>query len=631
MLAGGAASALAGEGRVAAFDWRQWRSLPVQEGGRQKPLDTLARETFRTISNKSSFSDPQTQQKLDPTALYLTLLFTWQGWDRPASPHGMPSAEGCPGQPATHQPDAWDREPLLLVDSVPLRTALGLPADQKYISFLDLGRATIERSEDRRKEPFPRLGANAPSRQAAKTGRVAKEGPGPGRAVLDVPGRPSRAETRSPAGSGQQNAAMGFRGPSDANQLGRQDGCHRRDSQGESRTAKGPGGLSGQCRRGFQRGVGKLPCRAAQGSARSWATTPRPEIIELEVAYNHWAPFRIAWVCTLLALLGVLLSWTSRWRPFYWAALAFYGAGVLAMLVGFGMRMVNRRAGAGHQYVRIGGVRRLGDRRVGAGVSNSSIASHYVLTAAAAVSTLVLILADACPAILDPSIRPLTPVLRSNFWLAIHVMTIMLSYAAFALAWLIGNIALGFHLRRPANGAAIAVLSKVTYKFLQAGVLLLIIGTFLGASWADYAWGRFWGWDPKEVWALITLLGYLALLHARHIGWVGDFGMAAFSVLCFTLILMAWYGVNFVLGTGLHSYGFGGGGQGYVLAAVAVQFLYVGAATLRAAAGRAILQRHLRRWTAARHDLSPYEEHLQPRNWQSFLTGSKAGMSMIRW
>ena len=112
--------------------------------------------------------------------------------------------------------------------------------------------------------------------------------------------------------------------------------------------------------------------------------------------------------------------------------------------------------------------------------------------------------------------------------------------------------------------------------------MLLIIGTFLGASWADYAWGRFWGWDPKEVWALITLLGYLALLHARHIGWVGDLGMAAFSVLCFALVLTTWYVVNFVLGTGLHSYGFGGGGQGYVLAAVAVQFVYLGAATLRA-------------------------------------------------
>ncbi len=65
------------------FDWAHWRSLPVQDGGRQKPLDTLAWETFRTISNKSSFTDPQTQQKLDATALYLVLLFTGSGLGSP--------------------------------------------------------------------------------------------------------------------------------------------------------------------------------------------------------------------------------------------------------------------------------------------------------------------------------------------------------------------------------------------------------------------------------------------------------------------------------------------------------------------------------------------------------------------
>jgi cytochrome c-type biogenesis protein CcsB len=265
--------------------------------------------------------------------------------------------------------------------------------------------------------------------------------------------------------------------------------------------------------------------------------------------------------------------------------LAFYAAGLLAMLLGFAMRMViAQRAPVTNMYESVVFVG-LGTAVLGV-VFQAVYRKSYVLLAAAAVSTLALLLADVCPTILDPSIRPLTPVLRSNFWLAIHVMTIMLSYAAFAMALLTGNIALGFHLRRSDGGAAIAVLSKVTYQFLQAGVLLLILGTFLGASWADYAWGRFWGWDPKEVWALVTLLGYLALLHARRIGWVGDFGLAAFAVLCFTLILMAWYGVNFVLGTGLHSYGFGGGGQVYVLAAAAAQFVYVGAATLRVASER---------------------------------------------
>ena len=89
--------------------------------------------------------------------------------------------------------------------------------------------------------------------------------------------------------------------------------------------------------------------------------------------------------------------------------------------------------------------------------------------AAAAVSTAALLLADNCPTILDPGIRPLTPILRSNFWLAIHVMTIMLSYAAFAMALLIGNITLGFYLKRSANQPAIASLSKLTCRFLQGG------------------------------------------------------------------------------------------------------------------------------------------------------------------
>ena len=86
-------------------------------------------------------------------------------------------------------------------------------------------------------------------------------------------------------------------------------------------------------------------------------------------------------------------------------------------------------------------------------------------------------------------------------------------------------------------------------------------GTILGGLWADVSWGRFWGWDPKEVWALISLLTYLAILHGRYAGWFGDFGLAVGSVLGATAIVFSWYGVNFVLGVGLHSYGFGAGGQ----------------------------------------------------------------------
>jgi len=92
----------------------------------------------------------------------------------------------------------------------------------------------------------------------------------------------------------------------------------------------------------------------------------------------------------------------------------------------------------------------------------------------------------------------------------------------------------------------------------------------MGGVWASYSWGRFWGWDPKETWALIAVLCYLAVFHGRVAGWLDSFGVAFWSSIAFLSVIMAWYGVNFVLGVGLHSYGFGGGGLPYVLLVVAI-------------------------------------------------------------
>lgn len=240
--------------------------------------------------------------------------------------------------------------------------------------------------------------------------------------------------------------------------------------------------------------------------------------------------------------------------------------------------------------------------------------------------------------ILEKSFSPLQPVLRDNFWLFIHVLTIVSSYGAGALAWGLGNLALGYYLfgryrqtassepsaravaHRPARAGAMAfamaggggggddpieyptggggggaaarrpgkrppeecaALASYVYKATQVAVVLLAAGTILGALWADVAWGRFWGWDPKEVWALISFLVYLAILHGRYAGLFGNFGLVVGSVLGASAIVMSWYGVNFVLGVGLHSYGFGAGGQGYVMAAVALNWLFLGLAATR--------------------------------------------------
>jgi ABC-type transport system involved in cytochrome c biogenesis permease subunit len=139
------------------------------------------------------------------------------------------------------------------------------------------------------------------------------------------------------------------------------------------------------------------------------------------------------------------------------------------------------------------------------------------------------------------------------------------------------------------TAATIKPLANFIYRTMQVGVLLIAAGTILGGVWADYSWGRFWGWDPKEVWALITLLVYLIPLHGRFAGWVNTFGLVMASVVCFLSVIMAWYGVNFVLGVGLHSYGFvEGGSQGVVGAVVLAVLAVAGAAAWR----RGLASRH---------------------------------------
>jgi cytochrome c-type biogenesis protein CcsB len=176
----------------------------------------------------------------------------------------------------------------------------------------------------------------------------------------------------------------------------------------------------------------------------------------------------------------------------------------------------------------------------------------------------------------DPSIRPLVPVLRSNYWLTIHVLTITLGYAAFALTSGIANVTL-FQFVKPKSGsqAKVMQLNQLAYRSMQFGVVLLAAGTILGGIWADASWGRFWGWDPKEVWALIALLSYVTILHARFTGWVDQFGFTVLTVAAFMSVLMAWYGVNFILGKGLHSYGFSSGGATFVATFVTLQLGYI--------------------------------------------------------
>lgn len=150
----------------------------------------------------------------------------------------------------------------------------------------------------------------------------------------------------------------------------------------------------------------------------------------------------------------------------------------------------------------------------------------------------------------NPAITPLMPVLQSPL-LAIHVALVMTSYALLAMIMLCGTAGL-ILLRRDSEGAArLEILSRT---MLYPAVMLLAAGIFVGAVWANVSWGRYWGWDPKEVWALITLLIYAAPLHTRSLPRLNR--PKVFHIYClaaFTAVVITYFGVNFLLG-GMHSY-----------------------------------------------------------------------------
>jgi len=307
---------------------------------------------------------------------------------------------------------------------------------------------------------------------------------------------------------------------------------------------------------------GQIKSPSALAEIQDQAGLPRAKL-HLEVLYMKFHPFRWAWVCWLLSsvfLLAAGQKTRSRALTLGWT---FSIIGTLLLVAGFAARIwIAGRPPVTNMYESILWV------AFGASLFGTVFAARHrapaYLLAAAPVVILALVASDLQPAVLDPSLNPLVPVLRSNFWLTIHVLTITLSYGAFALATALGHFLVFRALRQRTLPAAQDAGVLQLYRCLQIGVLLLATGVILGGVWANYSWGRFWDWDPKETWALIALLSYIILLHGRLGGWWGGYGLAVGSIACFLTILMAWYGVNFVLGKGLHSYGFGNGGQLYV-------------------------------------------------------------------
>ena len=289
------------------------------------------------------------------------------------------------------------------------------------------------------------------------------------------------------------------------------------------------------------------PSLEAIASAPRLEGWPSPSAIEREITYNAVRPTRIAWIVLLAAFV---LSLLGRHR------LSFAGllAGFAVMTWGIATRwQLADRIPAANMYESLlflaWGVGAF------ALIAFAVLKNRLVVLNACAMSALTMALTDLLP--IDGFIHPVPPVLAGTPWLAIHVPIIMVSYSVLALSMVIAHMQIGLTIWKPSRTDLIARMADLHYWYVHVGAILLIAGILTGSIWASSSWGRYWGWDPKEVWSLVAFLAYVAILHARWEKLIGPFGVAAISIAAFQTILMTYLGVNFVLTTGLHSYGMG--------------------------------------------------------------------------
>ena len=528
---------------TSGLNFHQFGLLAIQDGGRRKPIDTFARETLIRITGRSTYSD-KAGRKWQPNDFVFSAALE------------------------THN---WRDEPMVLVSLGQLKERLGFDNAQRRFSFeqlvasAELQRLTNEAHALKRTEkPLDRVQQEAlsVSDRLALLANVMN-----GSALLMVPA--SKSETKawvvppefSRYYTETQFAPVQIQLQTMATSYVQADGFN------------------------FSRAASQL-----RESLRALSPSIYPQDRQLRLEYfsNHFEAFYRAiwfyWLAFLVLLTAHLRGGGRVLRnvgvSVAVVALAFHASGIVMRC------LIAGRPPVTNMYESI--------IWVSFAVSFFGMiffaryhAAVYLL-AALPVTLVALLLVHQMPIAMPSNIDPLVPVLRDNFWLTIHVLTITLSYAAFALAMGFGHILLWRYTRNPASARADSPMYFWLYRVLQLGVLLLAAGTILGGVWANYSWGRFWGWDPKETWALIALLCYLTALHGRLAGWWTEFGLVVASVICFLAVLMAWYGVNFVLGKGLHSYGFGIGGETYVATFVLLDLLFVGFAIWRYRSSKAV-------------------------------------------
>ncbi|MBL8856977.1 MAG: cytochrome c biogenesis protein CcsA [Planctomycetes bacterium] len=510
-------------------------SLPIQDGGRIKPLSTYAGFTLLRVSGKRSVVSAS-GEKLDPVAWLLDVVFF---------------------------PEAAIDTPTFLVTDSDAIVAIGLSTD---------GKRKRDRWTYAELQPgMPRLFALAHEYESIEPKLRSSQQ----QQIVDLASnvfsfmRLARFLDFARGGDTKDGGALALIPPANTDpsvtdwatpgdliaRVGPKQGLAEADSAVisgfitlvEKRTDPGA----------FAAALASLRDRlVARATARG-----EYEHIQLERAYYAFDPIQWSLAAFIAAFLTVAVSWLRPKSRFLWLSnVTLTSIATVLLAIAITLRCIIRgRPPVSTLYETVLFVTATG---VLIAVFIEWVQrSRVAIGTAAALGMIGLFVANGYETLDKQDTMPsLVAVLDTNFWLATHVTAITIGYSAGMLAaglasfYLIGKL-FGWKRNDPAARRSLA---RTVYGVLCFAVIFSTVGTILGGIWANESWGRFWGWDPKENGALLIVISQLVILHARRGGFLRDHGTCAAAAFGGTIVAFSWWGVN-LLGVGLHSYGFTSG------------------------------------------------------------------------
>lgn len=493
---------------------RQFGELMVQShDGRLKPINTLASEIIRKISRKSELHGMNTDQ------VFLGML---------------------------SQPSVWQRVPLIKVSDKEIKRIIGIDGKlASYFDFIDMEKGVYKLKE---------YVQSAYNKKPAQRNMFDKD-------IIKVD---ERLNICYMVFTGEMLKILPD--PNDSHKSWYSPTSELNTVYGEDSVFIAtiiPGYLNAVGTKDFQT-ANELVKGIATYQTRFGADIMPPDNkIRMEISYNRMAIFNnLSRLYGLLGFIMLVLIFVEIFRQS--KAIKYVIKGLIVLIIiGFILQtagLVMRWYISGHapwsngyeSMIYIGWVTML------AGLIFSR-KSSMTLAATTVLTSIILMVAHL--SWMDPEITNLVPVLKS-YWLTIHVSIITASYGFLALGMLLGFLNLVLMIFKNKNNftnieSKIKDLTAINERTLMIGLYMLAVGTFLGGVWANESWGRYWGWDPKETWALVSVLVYSFILHMRYIpGLRSNFSFNFASLIGYSAILMTYFGVNYYL-SGLHSYAAG--------------------------------------------------------------------------